>query len=59
MGGVKLFVSLLFTYLVIRREASSIAAGFGAAIYSLSIFNNVYLYYPLSAVTMLHSFGSS
>ncbi len=53
MAGVKLFACLLFAFLVIRREVSPIAAVFGATVYSLSIFQNVYLYYPLSAVTTL------
>jgi hypothetical protein len=54
MAGLKLFVGLLFGYLVMKREGvSPFAALFGSAIFALSIFQNVYLYYPLSAVTFL------
>jgi len=54
MAGVKIFVGLLFGYLLIRREGvSPTAAVFGSVIYSLSVFQNVYLYYPLSSVTTL------
>jgi hypothetical protein len=54
MAGLKLFVGLFFGYLVMRREnVSPFAALFGSSIFSLSIFQNVYLYYPLSAVTFL------
>jgi len=53
MAGLKMFVGLLFGYLLIRRETSPMAAAFGTVVYALSIFQNVYLYYPLSAVTAL------
>src|SRR4029077_247292 len=54
MAGLKLFVGLFFGYLLMKREdVSSFAALFGSSIFSLSIFQYVYLYYPLSAVTFL------
>ncbi len=54
MAGFKIFVGLLFGYLLVRREGvSPTAALFGSVIYSLSVFQNVYLYYPLSSVTLL------
>ncbi|HEY8131654.1 MAG TPA: YfhO family protein, partial [Thermoanaerobaculia bacterium] len=53
IAGLKMCVALLFGFLVIRRETSTMAAAFGTVVYSLSIFQNVYLYYPLSAVTSL------
>jgi hypothetical protein len=54
MAGLKLFVGLLFGYLVLQREGvSRLAAAFGSVIYSLAVLQNVYLYYPLSSVTLL------
>ena len=57
MAGLKLFVGLFFGYLLMKREnVSPFAALFGSSIFCLSIFQNVYLYYPLSAVTFLVPF---
>lgn len=54
MAGLKLFVALLFGYLLIRREkASDSAAVFGSVLFAFAIFNNVFLYYPMTAVTLL------
>ena len=54
MAGVKLFVGLLFTYLFAKREGvSHWAASFAAVVFALSVFQNIYLYYPLSSVTFL------
>ncbi len=54
MAGLKLFVALLFGYLLIRREgASAPAALFGSLLFAFAIFNNAFLYYPMTAVTLL------
>jgi hypothetical protein len=54
MAGVKLFVALLFGFLLLRREGLSAAASlFGCTIFTFAIFNNVFLYYPMTAVTLL------
>jgi hypothetical protein len=54
MAGAKLFVALLFGYVFIRREgASHAAAVFGSATFAFAIFNNCFLYYPMTAVTLL------
>lgn len=54
MAGLKLFVALLFGYLLIRREgAPDAAAVFGSVLFAFAIFNNVFLYYPMTAVTLL------
>lgn len=54
MAGVKLFVSLLFTWLLIRRERlPSSAAVFAAVCFTFSVFQTVYLYYSTTAVTSL------
>ena len=54
MAGVKLFVALLFGVLLLRREGVSTAAGvLGSAIYAFAVFNNAFLYYPMTAVTLL------
>ena len=54
MAGLKLFVSFLFGYLFVREEKVTLpAAVFGSLVFAGSIFQNVYLYYPLSAVTSL------
>lgn len=54
MAGVKLFVALLFGFLFIRREGvSSAGAIFGSAVFAFAIFNNCFLYYPMTAVTLL------
>jgi hypothetical protein len=54
MAGLKLFVALLFGYLLMRREgANPPAALFGSLLFAFAIFNNVFLYYPMTAVTLL------
>ena len=54
MAGVKLFVALLFGFLLIRRErVSDAAAIFGSVVFAFAIFNNAFLYYPMTAVTLL------
>jgi membrane protein YfhO len=54
MAGLKLFVALLFGYLLIRREGVSVAAAvFGSLLFAFAIFNNAFLYYPMTAVTLL------
>ncbi len=54
MAALKLFVALLFGYLLIRRErVSDAAAVFGSVLFAFAIFNNAFLYYPMTAVTLL------
>jgi hypothetical protein len=54
MAGVKLFLALLFGFLLVRREGvSDAAAMFASVVFALAIFNNVFLYYPMTAVTLL------
>ncbi len=54
MAGVKLFVSLLFAFLLIRREGvRDPAALFGSIVFTFAIFNNAFLYYPMTAVTLM------
>jgi len=54
MAALKILVALLFGYGLLKREGvSSASALFGAAAFSFSVFQTVYLYYPLSAVTAL------
>ncbi len=54
MGGLKIFVALLFGFLLIRREGvGEGAALFGSAVFALSIFISVYLYYPLASTAVL------
>lgn len=54
MAGLKIFFALLFGWLFLRdEEVSSPAAMFGSAAFAFSVFQTVYLYYPMSAVTSL------
>jgi hypothetical protein len=54
MAGLKIFLSLLFTYLFVKREGGSdAAAAFAAVAYAFSSFQTVCLYYSVSAVTAL------
>ena len=54
MAGLKLFVALLFGFLLLRRQGVSKAAAlFGCTVFTFAIFNNVFLYYPMTAVTLL------
>jgi hypothetical protein len=54
MAALKIFLSLLFGFLLCRREGLSEGASIAAAlVYGLSVFQTVYLYYPVTAVTSL------
>lgn len=54
MAGLKLFVALLFTYLLVKRDGAGNAAAMTAAVlFAYCVFQNVYLYYPLTTVTSL------
>ncbi|HUP45796.1 MAG TPA: YfhO family protein [Thermoanaerobaculia bacterium] len=54
MAGLKLFTALLFGFLLARREGvPDAAAMFASVVFALAIFNNVFLYYPMTAVTLL------
>lgn len=54
MAGLEIFVALLFVFLLLRSERLGWAAAtLGAAYFSLSVFQTVWLYYPMSAVTSL------
>ena len=54
MAGLKLFVALLFGFLLLRREGVSAAAAlFGSVVFVFAVFNNAFLYYPMTAVTLL------
>lgn len=52
MAGLKIFVSLLFTYLFCRREDLCNAASvFAAIVFAFSTFETVFLYYSTVSVT--------
>lgn len=54
MAGLKVFIALLFGYLLIRRETNSEGAAlFGSAVFAFAVFNSCFLYYPMTAVTLL------
>ncbi|HKR65300.1 MAG TPA: hypothetical protein VJZ00_16325 [Thermoanaerobaculia bacterium] len=54
MAGLKVFLALIFGWLFLRDEdVSPIAALFGSAIFAFSVFQTVYLYYPMTTVTSL------
>lgn len=54
MAGLKIFAALLFGFLFARRMgASDAAACFASIAFALSVFQTVYLYYPVTAVTSL------
>lgn len=54
MGGLKIFMSLLFGYLFLRRENLSAGASIiGSCIFSFSVFQTVYLFFPITAVSAL------
>lgn len=54
MAGLKIFLSLVFLYLLLRREGSSDGAAiFAAFAYGFASFETVVLYYSVSAVTAL------
>ncbi|HEU4888194.1 MAG TPA: hypothetical protein VFV49_09930, partial [Thermoanaerobaculia bacterium] len=50
----KIFLALLFGWLFLRDEGvSTWAALFGSAVFAFSVFQTVYLYYPLTSVTSM------
>jgi len=54
MAGLKIFTALLFGFLFARRAgAGDASACFAAIAFGLSVFQTVYLYYPVTAVTAL------
>jgi hypothetical protein len=54
MAGLKIFLALIFGWLFLRDEGvSATAALFGSAIFAFSVFETVYLYYPMTTVTSL------
>lgn len=54
MAGLKIFLALVFGWLFLREERVSVwAAMFGSAAFAFSVFQTVYLYYPLTSVTAL------
>jgi len=54
MAGLKIFLSLLFGWLFLRSEGlSGTAALFGSLVFAFSVFQTVYLYYPMTTVTSL------
>jgi hypothetical protein len=54
MAGLKIFTALLFGWLFLRDEGvSSAAALFGSVVFAFSVFQTVYLYYPMTTVTSL------
>lgn len=50
MAGLKVFLALIFTWLYLREERGALL---GAAIFAFSVFQTVYLYYPMTTVTSL------
>ncbi|HEX2060751.1 MAG TPA: hypothetical protein VHK90_08415, partial [Thermoanaerobaculia bacterium] len=50
MAGVKIFLALIFGWLFLRDERGAL---FGSAIFAFSVFQTVYLYYPMTTVTSL------
>jgi len=54
MAGLKIFLALLFGWLFLRDEGVSPAAAlFGSIVFAFSVFQTVYLYYPMTTVTSL------
>src|SRR5262249_20651126 len=54
MAFLKLYCGFIFAFLFLKDEGRSDAAAlFGAVLFSFSVFNTVYLYYPLTSVTTL------
>lgn len=54
MSGLKLFAALLFMFVAARREGATTGGALAAAVvFGFSVFQTVYLYYPLTAVTAL------
>ena len=52
MAGLKVFVAMLFGILLFRRQGlRQGAAVAGAVVFAFSIFQTVYLYFPITAVT--------
>lgn len=54
MAGLKIFMALLFGFLFARRAGTGDAAAcFAASAFAFSVFQTVYLYYSVTAVTAL------
>ena len=54
MAGLKLFMALLFSYLLVKDHGVSPASAvFGSLIFSFSLFQVAFLYFPMTAVTSL------
>ena len=54
MAGLKIFLALVFGWLYLRDEGLSAAAAlFGSVVFAFSVFQTVYLYYPMTSVTAL------
>lgn len=54
MAGLKLFLALSFMWLFLRDEGvSRTAALFGSVLFAFSLFQTVYLYYPMTTVSSL------
>jgi len=54
MAGLKVFLALLFGWLFLRDEGvSSTSAFFASAAFAFSVFQTVYLYYPMTTVSSL------
>lgn len=50
MAGLKIFTALLFGWLFLRELRGAL---FGAALFAFSVFQTVYLYYPMTSVSSL------
>lgn len=54
MAGLKLFAALIFMWLFLRDEGVSMSAAlFGSVLFAFSVFQTVYLYYPMTTVSSL------
>jgi hypothetical protein len=54
MAGLKLFLAIVFAWMFLRDEGvSPIAAFFASALFAFSVFQTVYLYYPLGTVSAM------
>ena len=54
MAGLKLFLALVFGFLLLKREGvGDGAALFGSSAFAFSVLNLCFLYYPLASVTLM------
>jgi hypothetical protein len=54
IAGLKIFFALLFGHLLLRREGvSASAAMLGSSIFAMSLFQNVFLFFPKTGVSAL------